>query len=85
MGHGLNMQYGGRRMVMFSVTWNLEHYAQVISRILRRGLEGDMWLHRLLVRGTRDMKVRARLGTKQTNQQFLMNEVKELMNKYDLT
>lgn len=82
MGHGLNMQFGGRRMVMFTVTWNLEHYLQVISRILRRGLENDMYLHRLLVLGTRDMKVRTRLGGKETNQQFLMNEVKELRAKY---
>lgn len=82
MGHGLNMQFGGRRMVMFTVTWNLEHYLQVISRILRRGLENDMYLHRLLVKGTRDMKVRARLTGKETNQQFLMKEVKELRLKH---
>lgn len=82
MGHGLNMQFGGRRMVMFTVTWNLEHYLQVISRILRRGLEDDMYLHRLLVKGTRDMKVRQRLSGKETNQEFLMNEVKELRRKY---
>lgn len=82
MGHGLNMQFGGRRMVMFTVTWNLEHYLQVISRILRRGLESEMVLHRLLVRGTRDMKVKARLRTKDSNQTFLMNEVKDLKSKY---
>ena len=82
-GHGLNLQFGGRRMVMFTVTWNLEHYLQVIARMLRRGLKDDMYLHRLLVRGTRDMKVRARLGGKQTNQQFLMDEVKELRAKYE--
>lgn len=82
MGHGLNMQFGGCRMVMFTVTWNLEHYLQVISRILRRGLPQDMYLHRLLVKGTRDMKVRKRIGGKETNQQFLMNEVKELRKKY---
>lgn len=82
MGHGLNMQFGGRRMIMITPPWNLEHYLQVISRILRLGLKDDMYLHRLLVKGTRDMKVRARLGTKQTNQQFLMDEVKELRKKY---
>lgn len=82
MGHGLNMQFGGRRMVMYTVTWNLEHYLQVISRILRRGLDSDMYLHRLLVKGTRDMKVKVRLGGKQSNQQFLMEEVKDLRRKY---
>lgn len=81
-GHGLNLQFGGRRMVMTSVTWNLEHYMQVIARMLRRGLSGDMYLHRLLIEGTRDMKIRQRVATKQSNQQWLLDELKALKRKH---
>lgn len=87
MGHGLNMQHGGRCMIMFSTTWNLEHYLQVIFRILRRGnsevSKQDMKLWRLLVRGTRDIKVRSRLESKRSDQDFLMQELNELRAEHN--
>jgi len=81
-GHGLNMQFGGRRMVWFSVTWNLEHYLQTIARLLRRGALKEIFIHRLLCKGTRDMRVRKRVETKDSNQTFLLNEIKDLRKKY---
>ena len=32
-GHGLNLQDGGNRIVMFGHWWDLEHYLQIIERI----------------------------------------------------
>lgn len=32
-GHGLNLQDGGRRIVMFGHNWDLEQYQQVVERI----------------------------------------------------
>lgn len=81
-GHGLNLQFGGRRMVWFSVTWNLEHYQQTVARLLRRGQLKEIYVHRLIVKGTRDIRVRRRLASKDSNQTFLMNEIKDLRNKY---
>lgn len=81
-GHGLNLQFGGRRMVWFSATWNLEHYLQTVARLLRRGALREIYIHRLIALGTRDTKVRARLGSKDTNQTFLLNEIKELRKRY---
>lgn len=81
-GHGLNLQFGGRRMVWFSTTWNLEHYQQTVARLLRRGAMREIYVYRLIVKGTRDGKVCKRLASKETNQTFLMNEIKELRNKY---
>lgn len=81
-GHGLNLQFGGRRMVWFSVTWNLEHYLQTIARLKRRGQLREMYIHRLLVKGTRDMKVRNALGSKDDSQTFLLNEIKDLRKRY---
>jgi SNF2 family DNA or RNA helicase len=81
-GHGLNLQFGGRRMVWFSLTWNLGHYLQTVARLLRRGQLSEIYVHRLIVKGTRDPRVRRRLASKDSNQTFLMNEIKDLRDKY---
>lgn len=81
-GHGLNLQFGGRRMVWISVTWNLGHYLQTVARLLRRGQLKEIYIHRLIVKGTRDIRVRRRLASKDSNQTFLMTEIKDLRNKY---
>lgn len=81
-GHGLNLQFGGRRMVWFSVTWNLGHYLQTVARLLRRGQLKEIYVLRLIVKGTRDIRIRRRLASKDSNQTFLMNEIKDLRNKY---
>lgn len=84
-GHGLNLQFGGRRMVWFSPTWNLEHWLQTVARLLRRGALNEIYIHRLIVKGTRDETVRKRIHTKDTNQTFLLNELKDLRRKYGNT
>jgi len=81
-GHGLNLQFGGRRMVWFSPTWNLEHWLQTVARLLRRGALNEIYIHRLLVKGTRDETVRKRVNSKDNNQTFLLNEIKQLRLKY---
>lgn len=81
-GHGLNLQFGGRRMVWFSLTWNLEHYLQTIARLLRRGQLREIYVHRLIIRGTRDVRVRRSVEAKDSEQTFLMKEIKDLRNKY---
>lgn len=83
-GHGLNLQFGGSRMIWFSLTWNLEHYLQVIARLLRRNAEKDVYVHRLIAKGTRDIKVSAKLASKDSDQTFLLNEIKELRKKYHI-
>jgi len=81
-GHGLNLQFGGRRMVWFTLTWNLGHYLQTVARLLRRGQLKEIYVHRLIAKGTRDVRVRNRLTSKDSDQTFLMNEIKDLRAKY---
>lgn len=83
-GHGLNLQFGGRRMVFFSLTWNLEHYQQTIARLRRRGGAPEMYVHRLLVEGTRDARVRRKIEGKESDQTFFMNEVTYYRKKYQI-
>lgn len=81
-GHGLNLQYGGRRMIWFSPTHNLGLLMQTISRLVRRGAKWKFYIHFLLCKGTRDAKVRKSNHTKQSEQDFLMEETKQLRIKY---
>lgn len=81
-GHGLNLQYGGRRMIWFSPTYNLGHLMQTVARLVRRGALLKFYIHFLIVKGTRDVKVRRSNHIKQSAQDFLFNETKELRLKY---
>lgn len=83
-GHGLNLQFGGRRMVWFSLTWNLEHYQQTVARLLRRGQLREIYLHRLLIAGTRDERVRRKVERKESDQTFFMDEINTLRRKHGL-
>lgn len=82
-GHGLNLQFGGRRMIWTSPTWNLEHWLQTLARLLRHGATETIYVHRLLVRGTRDMQVRKRINQKDDNQKFILDEIRRLRAKYN--
>jgi len=81
-GHGLNLQFGGRRMVWTSPTWNLEHWLQTVARLLRRGALRRIFVHRLLVKGTKDIDVRRRITSKDKDQDFLMKVIKQLNKKH---
>lgn len=82
-GHGLNLQFGGRRMVWTSPTWNLEHWLQTLARLRRRGGFSKVIAHRLLVKGTEDMRVKRRVLGKEKDQDFLMSEIKHYKNLYN--
>lgn len=47
-GHGLNLQYGGRRLIFAAVPWSPELYAQTCFRIARPGQTGDVYVHRIV-------------------------------------
>jgi hypothetical protein len=47
-GHGLEMQFGGRRMIWYSMTWSSELYIQTVKRIARPGQKDPVYVHRVL-------------------------------------
>lgn len=83
-GHGLNLQFGGRRMVWMTPTWNLEHVEQTEARLIRRGQTRDVHIHRLIVEDTCDRRCADRVAVKASNQEFLMREIKELRKTYGI-
>lgn len=68
-GHGLNLQHGSNKMVLFTPDWNYELYAQVIERIgttrqKQSGYDRPVYIYRLFARGTWDEVILANLGKK---------------------
>lgn len=57
--HGLNLQWGGRHLALFSLVWSLELYEQIIERIgptrqFQAGLDRPVHVHRIVAEGTID-------------------------------
>lgn len=81
IGHGLNLQDGGRTIVFFSQTWNLEHRLQILERIgpvrqLQAGLDRNVFIHNILSEGTMDEDVIERVETKKSVMDILMDAMK---------
>lgn len=72
-GHGLNLQFGGSTIVWFSLTWNLEHFEQLIGRLHgRHGQLADVIVHMLMANDTLDIEVDKRLTEKASVQDALI-------------
>ena len=65
-GHGLNLQFGGCRMVFFALPWSLELYEQTIGRLHRSGQRHDVWCYVLTTEGTVDEQIWAALKDKRS-------------------
>ncbi len=47
-GHGLNLQFGGARMLWYAMPWSPELYAQTVKRLARPGQTQPVFVHRML-------------------------------------
>lgn len=82
-GHGLNLQYGGRTVVFFSLTWSLEDYDQLIERVgpvrqLQAGHPRTVYVHHIVASGTIDDTVMERLQSKASLQDLLRKRMRQL-------
>jgi SNF2 family DNA or RNA helicase len=78
IGHGLNLQAGGRIIVWYSQTWSRENYDQFNARLARRGQELVPVVYRITCPGTIDDAVLEALREKGDTQNALMLAVKNL-------
>ena len=81
-GHGLNLQDGGCHLAFYSMTWNYEHYAQVIERIgpVRQHQAGHprpVFVYQIQAADTLDQVVQARVEGKEEVQDLLMQYCKQ--------
>ncbi len=76
-GHGLNLQDGGNILAFFGLTFNLEHYMQVIERIgpLRQkqsGYDRPVYLYHIVAEDTFDQVALDRLAGKRSVQDAVL-------------
>jgi SNF2 family DNA or RNA helicase len=77
ISHGLNMQAGGNDLCFYSLTDNLEDYEQLIRRIYRRGVKGQVRVHYLLADETIDAAVYRRIKSKEQTERTLLEAIEE--------
>jgi len=80
-GHGLSLQHGGNTLVFFSVNWNLEEHLQIQERIgpvrqKQSGYDRPVFIHYVVAEDTIDEDVLARLRSKRTVQEILLEALK---------
>lgn len=84
-GHGLNLQKGGRHIVWYTLPFSLEEYQQTNARLIRRGQQGKVFIHHILMRNTIDevilklLNKRAALQEDTLNSNLKLN--KDLLNE----
>ena len=66
--HGLNLQFGGNKIVFYSLDWDAEKYQQTISRLRRLGQTKPVFVYHLLVDNTIDAIILKMLNSKERSQ-----------------
>jgi SNF2 family DNA or RNA helicase len=83
LGHGLNLQQGGRTVVWYSPTWSRELYDQFNARLARKGQDKEPLLYRILCSGTIDEAIVQTLrerGDDQREMADVMLNYRKLLN-----
>lgn len=75
-GHGLNLQFGGSKIVFLSLPWSLELYEQTVGRLHRSGQRHDVWCYIMLTNKTIDEKIWAALHDKRALSDIAMEALK---------
>jgi SNF2 family DNA or RNA helicase len=78
VGHGLNLQHGGRTLVWFTLTFSREDYEQMIARLSRRGQEDIVRVYRLMCTNTVDYAVATVIEEKKSTEDRLLKALKLL-------
>lgn len=76
IGHGLNLQYGGRIIVWYGLTWSLELYQQANDRLYRQGQDKIVLVYHIVGKGTIDERIIKALKSKENIQDALIEYMK---------
>lgn len=80
--YGLNMQYGGHRIVWYSTGWNLELYQQANARLHRQGQKEQVTVLRLVAKDTIDERMAAAISNKGMTQSGFLDNMKRYILDY---
>ncbi|KPK27188.1 MAG: hypothetical protein AMJ66_11360 [Betaproteobacteria bacterium SG8_40] len=75
-GHGLNLQYGGCKMIFVSLPWSLELYEQTVGRLHRGGQTHDVWCYLVICNKTIDERIWAALNDKRAISDVALEELR---------
>ncbi len=75
-GHGLNLQFGGCKIIFLSLPWSLELYEQTVGRLHRSGQKHDVWCYVMLTNKTIDEKIWGALHDKRAVSDIAMESLK---------
>jgi SNF2 family DNA or RNA helicase len=73
---GLNLQFGGNKMVFMSPLWSLTDFEQAVGRLHRSGQTQDVWVYVLMGEKTVDEKIFAALHDKRAISDIAMEALK---------
>lgn len=75
-GMGLNLQYGGHKIVWLTCPWSSELWLQAVARLARRGQTETVQVTRIIAPGTIDERISHVLGGKIDTQKLILDELK---------
>lgn len=84
-GHGISLQHGGNILCFFTSSWSLENDSQILERLgptrqAQSGYDRPVFVHRIVAEKTLDEVVIARLKSKASVQDALMEALKRRTN-----
>lgn len=74
-GHGLNLQFGGNKIIFLSLPWSLELFEQTVGRLHRSGQTRDVWCYVLMCNKTIDERIYAALHDKKSLAELALAEL----------
>lgn len=78
LSHGANLQFGGRLVIWCGLTDNLEVYDQLNARLYRSGQTRSVHVHRVIMKGTIEEAILARITEKAEGQKSMLQYLKRL-------
>lgn len=76
LSHGLNFQYGGRNVLAYGLTFDLDSYEQFYQRVWREGQEYSVNMYNLVAENTIDDVMLKVLNSRSRTQQELLKALK---------
>jgi SNF2 family DNA or RNA helicase len=74
-GHGLNLQFGGNKIVFLSLPWSLELFEQTVGRLHRSGQTKDVWCYVIMCNKTIDERILSSLQDKKSLAEIALAEL----------
>ncbi len=77
-GHGLNLQFGGNKIVFLSLPWSLELFEQTVGRLHRSGQTRDVWCYVIMCNKTIDERIYDALHDKKSLAELALAELSNM-------